>query len=322
MKRILVALDRSAVSISVLARAVELARATGAKLRLMRAVALSPALPPGSYPALLPSDGNAVVVQAAEAALRELESEVPAELRDGVAVDLGGAADAICRAAKAYDADIVVIGAHRYGVMRRALGTTAAKVVNRIDRPVLVVRAVATRPVGVEAGPSTEPPPKPGAAAGAIGGPPEAVAGGQIIENHEALRAGGILRRDHQRLEELYATLLSAYHGGDWADVSAQWDLFEAALRAHMETEESDVFPAFRAVNQKEADALLAEHTELRRLLSVLGVQIDLHALPSNDAEELIARLRAHSAREERLLYPWVDEAVAVDTLHGTSSAA
>jgi nucleotide-binding universal stress UspA family protein len=144
MKRILVALDRSAVSTFVLARAVELARATGAKLRLMRSVALSPALPPAAFPGLIPGDGYATIVGATEASLRELEDHVPAEARDGVTVDIGRAAGAICRVADAYDADLVVIGAHRYGVVRRALGTTAAKVVNRIERPVLVVRAPPT----------------------------------------------------------------------------------------------------------------------------------------------------------------------------------
>ena len=37
-------------------------------------------------------------------------------------------------------ADLIVIGAQGYGILDRIMGTTAAKVVNHADRPVLVVR--------------------------------------------------------------------------------------------------------------------------------------------------------------------------------------
>lgn len=342
MRRILVALDRTAASSVVLSRAVNLARETGAKLRVMRAVPLPP------------------LADAAEASLRELERSVPAAMRDGLVIELGPAAQAICRAAKAYDADVVVLGAHRGGVVRRPIGRTAARVVNDIDRPVFLVRSpanasgavdAATAPAKTEeseaarfrghdrhpileastlAGAAT------GAIAGVIGGVPGAVAGSMIgtalgmlagealdeaatsardrkldedtFIDRRARRASEILRGDHELLEELYSDLLAAYHAGDWSDVRAQWEVFEPALRAHMESEERDVLPAFRAVDAQEADALVADHAELRGRLSTLGVLIDLHAVPSRDAEELVARLRAHAVRESALLYPWLDK--------------
>src|SRR5262249_52126493 len=111
-----------------------------AKLRLMRAVALPPLLPPGPFVDAVRIDDQDVGRHAAEASLHELERGVPKELRDGIDVELGRPADAICRAAKAYDADLVVIGAHPHGALRRALGTTAAKVVRQIDRPLFVAR--------------------------------------------------------------------------------------------------------------------------------------------------------------------------------------
>jgi hypothetical protein len=131
----------------------------------------------------------------------------------------------------------------------------------------------------------------------------------------ETLRAGGVLRREHRYLEMLYDGLLAAYSEGEWSNVDTQWDRFETALVTHMAMEEKAVFPAFRAVDAKEADALLAEHDELRRLLASVGVLVELHAVPARDAEELIARLRAHGAREEVLLYPWMDDALPVSAL-------
>jgi nucleotide-binding universal stress UspA family protein len=140
MKRILVAVDTSETSKLVVARAVELARATGAKLRLVRAVSVPPPLaPPGVL--MAPAEQPEAVIASAEASLRAVLAEVPEELRDGCVVELGAAPDVICSVARAYDAEVVVIGAHKYGVLARVLGTTAAKVVNRIDRPVFVVRS-------------------------------------------------------------------------------------------------------------------------------------------------------------------------------------
>jgi hemerythrin-like domain-containing protein len=164
------------------------------------------------------------------------------------------------------------------------LGTTAATIVNHIDRPVIVVRPA---PIVADA---TDP-----------------------------ARAGSILRRDHERLEKIYGDLLAAYRSGDWETVRTQWAVFEPAISTHMETEEHDVFPDLRAINPEEADALLAEHAELRRILGTLGVAIDLHAVPGGDAQELVARLRAHGAREEAVLYAWMDEALDTKKLHRLS---
>ncbi len=277
MKRLLVALDTTDNSTFVLARAVELAKELGAKVRLMTAVhvpPMVPALPVGP----IYVDRQAMFDDAA-ALLREREREVPPELRDGILVEMGIAHAAICSAARSYDAHLVVIGAHRHGVLARMLGTTAAAVVNHIDRPVIVVR------------PTRE----------------ELEARTKSESDRKAMRAGAILRRDHARLEKLYTDFLAAYGSDDWREVRAYWDVFEPAIRAHMDIEEQDVFPELRAVDRAEADALLADHAELRRLLGALAVAIDLHAVPARDAQELIAQLRAHGAREEALLYPWMD---------------
>jgi nucleotide-binding universal stress UspA family protein len=191
MRRILVALDGSAASSMVLDRAVQLARDTGAKLRLIRAVPLPPMAPPVADS--LRADGYGAVLASAEGALRTLESSVPEAMRDGTVVEIGSAVEAIRRTADAYDADVVVIGAHRIGPLRRALGATAAKIVNALERPVLVVRSPRATPAGdTEAARFADHDKHPlletatlagaasGAVAGAIGGVPGVVAGSMI----------------------------------------------------------------------------------------------------------------------------------------------
>lgn len=289
MKRILAALDTTDNSSLVLSRAVELANALGAKIRLLSAVQMPPVI---LAPPLSPTYfDTAPIIALAEATLRERERDIPAALRDGIVVEIGVAAEVICAVARSYGADLVVIGAHRHGILARMLGTTAATIVNHIDRPVIVVRPI-----------------------------PAILAGTSSV--NDPARAGSILHRDHENLEKIYGDLLAAYRSDDWEAVRTQWAAFEPAIRTHMETEEHDVFPELRAIDPVAADALLAEHVELRRILGALGVAIDLHAVPGGDAQELVARLRAHGAREEAILYGWMNEAIDAKKLHRLSPTA
>ncbi len=140
MKRILVGLDSSPRARHVLAAAIDLARQTGAKLRLLRAVGLPPELPSNVW-AMPQTQMVDTFVETAKRDLEELARDVPPELYDGATAQIGVAWDAICTYAREHDVDLIVIGSHGYGLLDRILGTVAAKVVNHADRSVLVVRA-------------------------------------------------------------------------------------------------------------------------------------------------------------------------------------
>ena len=140
MRRILVGLDASPRSEDVLAEAIDLARRTGAKLRLLRCVGLPPELPANLW-ALPPAQVTETFLATAKREIEEAAATVPPELLDGAYAQVGVAWDAICAAAREHDADLIVIGSHGYGLLDRLLGTTAAKVVNHADRSVLVVRS-------------------------------------------------------------------------------------------------------------------------------------------------------------------------------------
>lgn len=139
MDRILVALDSSPSAPMVLDAAVDLARRTGGKVHLLRAVSLPPDLP-GAMFAVPSGDLTASTVAAARSELATFAERVPAELRDGTTAQVGAPWDTICEAARELDADCIVIGAHGHGLLDRLLGTTAAKVVDHADRTVYVVR--------------------------------------------------------------------------------------------------------------------------------------------------------------------------------------
>jgi nucleotide-binding universal stress UspA family protein len=139
MERILVGLDASPNAQRVLARAVDLARRTGAKLILFRAVGLPRELPHEAY--ALPPDEMAERLESdAKAQLERLTSGVDPALVQGTLVHIGTAWQAICSAAKEQSVDLIIIGSHGYGGLDHIVGTTAAKVVDHADRSVLVVR--------------------------------------------------------------------------------------------------------------------------------------------------------------------------------------
>jgi len=140
MKQILVGLDGSPRAPGVLAAASTVARATGAKLTLVRSVGIPPDVPEDFWKA---TDEPLIELlqRHARESLEELSAGAPKELLGGCEVIVGVAWQTLCDRAREIGADLVVVGSHGYGGLDRLLGTTAAKVVNHAPCSVLVVRA-------------------------------------------------------------------------------------------------------------------------------------------------------------------------------------
>src|SRR5690349_13710924 len=103
---VLVALDASPRNVRVLARALELAVPLDAKLVLLRAVGIPAELPSKARNAS-PDELPDVLVEAARTELAELAARVPAGTRATTRVEVGVAADVICRTADELDAFLV-----------------------------------------------------------------------------------------------------------------------------------------------------------------------------------------------------------------------
>jgi nucleotide-binding universal stress UspA family protein len=138
MKRIVVAHDGSPLSHAVLEEAIALATAWEAKIRLLRAVSI-PAVPPSTNRVL------DAIVEAATSSLRTAAKAIPPALRDGLSLDVGVPCRVALAAARTYEADLIVIGAHGHGTSRQFLGNTAARIVEHATVPVLVVRPMSDR---------------------------------------------------------------------------------------------------------------------------------------------------------------------------------
>jgi nucleotide-binding universal stress UspA family protein len=139
MKRILVGLDGSPRAPAVLDAAVALAMNQGGRVTLLRTVGLPPDVPQDFWrttdePLL------EVLKRRAKEYLEGCAASVPRDCFGGIEITVGVPWQAICEAARATEADVVVIGSHGYSGFDRLLGTTAAKVVNHAPCTVVVVR--------------------------------------------------------------------------------------------------------------------------------------------------------------------------------------
>lgn len=138
--KILVAVDGSERKATVVREAAKVGLPFGATFVLLRVTGERGDLPLEAYA----SDEAAIHEVLTVRAQTELEGLArEAGLPSGVVVRVtsdGPAWRAIGDVARAENVDMIVIGAHGYGVVSRMLGTTAARVVDHADRTVLVVR--------------------------------------------------------------------------------------------------------------------------------------------------------------------------------------
>lgn len=142
--KILVPVDGSATSLKGLDEAIKVAKALGAKVKLVHVVNEfimdAGYVPSVAYQQVIVSlrDLGKKVLAAAEQTARQQNVPVETQLFETIG---GRAADSILEAAKQWPADLIVMGTHgRRGLRRLAMGSDAELVLRRSSVPVLLVR--------------------------------------------------------------------------------------------------------------------------------------------------------------------------------------
>lgn len=139
-QRILIALDGSATAAHAGEVGVGLAKALGVELALVHAV--DPALGLVAESGASASDLISLAEQDGRALLAAFPRRAGLPSPPYEFVEVGKPADVILKVAAEWKADIVVVGSHgRGGVRRLVLGSVAEGVMRRSRCPVLVVRA-------------------------------------------------------------------------------------------------------------------------------------------------------------------------------------
>jgi nucleotide-binding universal stress UspA family protein len=141
LRHFLVPLDGSPLAESVLGPAVDLARATGARMTLLRVlnepVLLGPRIQPIMPDRLEPDRTLAVdYLERLAEDLRKEGLDVRVEAREG-----NSAARTIAEVAEDLEADLIALATHGYGGLRRTLaGSVADTLLHRVRLPMLLIR--------------------------------------------------------------------------------------------------------------------------------------------------------------------------------------
>jgi|GEM_PF-371049 len=140
---VVAALDDTAHAPAVLAAAVEAARSRAAVLKLIRVVPDLGKVPMAELAEPLNALTTAILKTARER-LEHLAEGLQGISVAGFHVEIGTPWRGICQHAATENAALIVVGAHVHPLLQRALGTTAARVVNHAECTVLVMPAPAS----------------------------------------------------------------------------------------------------------------------------------------------------------------------------------
>ena len=121
---------------------------------------------------------------------------------------------------------------------------------------------------------------------------------------------------DHRHCDGLFATAEDAAQRTDWAACRERFDAFRAAMLQHFEIEENVLFPAFEqatGMTMGPTAMMRSEHAQMRDLLNNMGEVI---AAGRRDdylglSETLLLYMQQHNLKEENVLYPMADQALA-----------
>jgi hemerythrin-like domain-containing protein len=117
-------------------------------------------------------------------------------------------------------------------------------------------------------------------------------------------------------LDAILAAAKQSLRSGDVAQGFARFSEFRDGLERHIAAEEEVLFPVFESFTAAGArggptHVMRLEHSEIRRLMAEIASELERggengHTTP---LAALTARIYAHNGKEERILYPAMDQA-------------
>lgn len=124
------------------------------------------------------------------------------------------------------------------------------------------------------------------------------------------------LTDDHVACDDLFAEAENAVAGADWTGGRNGFDAFRLATLRHFEREEAVLFPAFEAATGMAGGPTMvmrSEHEQMRVVLDAMAQAVAQHDATAylGHSETLLMLLRQHNLKEEQILYPMAERALA-----------
>lgn len=131
----------------------------------------------------------------------------------------------------------------------------------------------------------------------------------------DALSVQKYFERDHDRLDELFRRFqgLKDY---DYLKAKERFREFKTGLQRHIIWEEEILFPLFEAKTGVSGygptEVMRQEHRQIKHLLETIRSKVQMVNVESEKEElELVEVLGQHNWKEEKILYPAIDQALS-----------
>ena len=122
---------------------------------------------------------------------------------------------------------------------------------------------------------------------------------------------------DHDRLDELFKTFQTLKRS-DFAKAKEAFKEFKVGLQRHIVWEEELLFPMWEEktgmIEDGPTPMMRHEHSQIKQLLDAIHQKVE-GLTPDTDQDEqaLVNLLSSHNRKEERALYPAIDNVTSAD---------
>jgi hemerythrin superfamily protein len=122
---------------------------------------------------------------------------------------------------------------------------------------------------------------------------------------------------DHDRLDELFKTF-QASKGSDFTKAKDAFKEFKVGLQRHIVWEEELLFPTWEEktgmIEDGPTPVMRFEHSQIKQLLDAIHQKVEGQNLETDQEEQaLLNLLSSHNRKEERALYPAIDNVTSAE---------
>jgi regulator of cell morphogenesis and NO signaling len=127
------------------------------------------------------------------------------------------------------------------------------------------------------------------------------------------------MSKDHDRLDGIFSAFQKT-KAENLSQAKTLFANFESGLRRHIVWEEKILFPAFEEKtgmkNTGPTVSMRIEHLKIKEFLDQISQKLQYINIHTGDVEEnLINVLKLHNDKEEKILYPWIDQSLGEEAL-------
>src|SRR6185437_6772298 len=124
-------------------------------------------------------------------------------------------------------------------------------------------------------------------------------------------------RKDHDRLDDLFKVFQTSKRS-DFAKAKEAFKEFKVGLQRHIVWEEELLFPMWEEktgmIEDGPTPMMRFEHSQIRQLLDAIHQKVEGQNLETDqDEQTLVNLLSSHNRKEERALYPAIDNVTSAD---------